>query len=79
MLQYHWTPPACPTFSEYGHDFTIDHSVSCPKGGFSSQQHNEVHDLTTAMMSEVCNNVLTESQFSATFLILLLMVSGWKI
>lgn len=61
MLQYHWTPPACLTSCVCGHDFTIDHSISCPKGGFpSSLHHNEAHDLTAAMMLEVYFNVSTE-------------------
>ena len=57
MLCYHWTPSACPTFCAYGHDFTVEHSISCPEGGFPSLKHNEVHDLTVNMMSEVCSNV----------------------
>ena len=59
LLHYHWTSLACPTSCACGHDFTIDHCVSCPKGGFPSLQHNEVCDLT-AQMSEVCNNVSIE-------------------
>ena len=53
-------PPACPTSCACGHDFTIIHCISCPKGGFSSIRHNEVRDLTAKMMSEVCNNVSIE-------------------
>ena len=60
MLRYHWTPPACPTSCPCGHDFTIDHCISCSKGGFPSLHHNEVRDLTATMMSEVCSNVSTE-------------------
>ena len=60
LLRYHWTPPACPTSCACGHDFTIDHCISCPKGGFPSLRHNEVRDLTAKMMSEVCNNVSIE-------------------
>ena len=60
MLRYHWTPPVCPTSCACGHDFTIDHCISCPKGGFPSLRHNEVHDLTATMMSEVCTNVSIE-------------------
>ena len=30
MLRYHWTPPVCPTSCACGHDFTIDHCISCP-------------------------------------------------
>ena len=49
LLRYHWTPLACPTSCACGHDFTIDHCISCPKGGFPSLRHNEVCDLTAQM------------------------------
>ena len=64
LLRYHWTPLACPTSCACGHDFTIDHCISCPKGGFPSLRHNEVRDLTAKMMSEVCNNVSIEPRLS---------------
>ena len=60
LLRYHWTPLACLTSCACRHDFTIDHCISCPKGGFPSLQHNEVRGLTAQMMSEVCNNVSIE-------------------
>ena len=60
LLRYHWTPLACPTSCACGHDFTIDHCISYPKGDFPSLRHNEVCDLTAQMMSEVCNNVSVE-------------------
>jgi len=40
--------------------WTVEHALSCPQGGFPSLQHNEVHDLTARMMTEVCNNVEVE-------------------
>ena len=30
--------------------FTIDHSMSCPTGGFSTSRHNEVRDPFAAML-----------------------------
>ena len=59
-LRYHWLPSACPTFCACGHSFTIEHALSCPKGGFPSLRDNEVCDLTANVLSEVCNNVVTE-------------------
>ena len=59
-LRYHWLPSACPTSCACGHSFTIEHALSCPKGGFPSLRHNEVRDLTANLLSEVCNNVVTE-------------------
>ena len=60
MLRYHWILTVCPTSCTCGHDFTIDHCISCPKGGFPSLRHNKVRDLTVMMMSEVCTNVSIE-------------------
>ena len=34
--------------------------MNCPSGGFPSIRHNEVRDLTSAFLSEVCHNVHTE-------------------
>ena len=33
--------------------------MSCRKGGFLSLRHNEIRDLTTNLLFEVCNNVST--------------------
>ena len=33
--------------------------MNCPSGGFPSIRHNEVRDLTSAFLSEVCHNVHT--------------------
>ena len=35
-------------------------STSCPTGGFPTLRHNEVRDLTTNLMAEVCHDVCTE-------------------
>ena len=37
--------------------------MNCLSGGFPSVQHNEVQDLTSAFLSEVCHNVHTEPTF----------------
>ena len=60
-LRYHWLPSTCPTSCTCGQSFTIEHALFCPKDGFPSLRHNEVCDLTVNLLSEVCNNVVTES------------------
>ena len=40
--------------------FTVEHTLSCPLGGFSSIRHNEIRDLTANLMTEVCHNVSIE-------------------
>ena len=60
LFCYYWTPLACPISCACGHDFNIDHCISCLKDGFPSLRHNEFCDVTTHMMSEVCNNISIE-------------------
>ena len=34
-----------------------------PHGGFPTIHHNEIHDITATLLTEVCNNVTTEPPF----------------
>ena len=43
-----------------GNSFTIQHALSCHKGGFIQRRHNEVRDITAALLSEACKDVETE-------------------
>ena len=43
-----------------GDKFTVGHALSCKKGGFVAQRHDGVHDLLTAFINKVCNNVEIE-------------------
>ena len=38
----------------------MEHSLSCPKGGFPSIRHNEVRDTIGCWLSEVCSDVCIE-------------------
>lgn len=59
-LRYGWTPLNIPTHCACGAPFSVQHALSCPKGGFPTLRHNEVRDLTAKLMSEVCHNVCIE-------------------
>jgi len=39
---------------------TLSHALSCPHGAFPIIRHNEVHDLTACLMTEVCHDVQVE-------------------
>ncbi len=43
-----------------GSNFTVEHVLSCPRGGFPSIRHNEIRDLTATLLTEVCNEVTVE-------------------
>ena len=59
-LRYGWTPLNIPTHCACGAPFSVQHALSCPKGGFPTLRHNEVRDLTAKLMSEVCHNMCIE-------------------
>ena len=44
----------------HGAPFSIEHALSCAKGGFPSIRHNEIRDLTATLLTEVCNDVCVE-------------------
>ena len=59
-LRYGWIPSNVPVECACGKSFSVEHALSCAKGGFPSLRHNEVRDITASLISEVCSNVCTE-------------------
>ena len=59
-LRYGWLPSNTPTDCACGIHFTLEHSLSCPKFGFPSIQHDEFRDTVGGWLSEVCNDVCIE-------------------
>ena len=59
-LRYGWPPPEMPTMFACGSNFSVDHAMSCAKGGFPSIRHNEICDLTATLLTEVCQDVCIE-------------------
>ncbi|KAL5505646.1 hypothetical protein EMCRGX_G007111 [Ephydatia muelleri] len=60
-LHYSWSPGNAPLNCACGTHFSVEHVLSCPKGGYPSIRHNEIRDLTAALLLEVCHNVSTAS------------------
>ena len=56
FITLHNTPSTCSC----GSHFTVEHALSCPKGGYPSIRHNEIRDLTAHLLTEVCHNVAVE-------------------
>ena len=59
-LRYGWQPARTPSNCTCGTKFTIEHSLSCPRGGFPTIRHNEIRDVTVNLLSEVCHDVRIE-------------------
>ena len=59
-LRYGWQPSRLPRNCVCGKAFTVDHSMICPYGCFPTLHHNELHDTTAKLLTEVCHNVGTE-------------------
>ena len=61
-LRYGWRPSRLATECVCGKNFTVDHALSCPRGGFPALRHNEIRDLTAQLLSETCPCVSTEPE-----------------
>ena len=61
LCRYGWTPSHLPSKCERGNTFNVEHALSCAKGGFPSViRHNEIQDITTFLLTEVCSEVCVE-------------------
>ena len=61
-LRYGWTPPKLPYKCECGNGMSVEHALSCTKGGFPIIRHNEIRDLTATLLTEVCSKVSIEPE-----------------
>ena len=59
-LHYGWPLQRTPSHCACGAAFSVDHALSCPKGGLPSLRHNEIRDLTAHLLTEVCHQVQVE-------------------
>ena len=60
-LRYGWSlhqiPHTCPCVTT----FSVEHALSCAKGGgYPSIRHNDIRDFTAHLLTEVCHNVAVE-------------------
>ena len=47
----------------HGYQFTVEHALSCSKGGYPSLRHNDIRDTMATLSSEVCTSVEVEPHF----------------
>ena len=49
-------PSTCPC----GDSFDVEHALSCKKGGFIAQRHDNLRDIFTNLLSKICKDVEVE-------------------
>ena len=61
-LRYGWNIPDTPAYCQCGGKNSVDHTLSCPNGGYTIMRHNGVRDLEAELMREVCRDVKIEPE-----------------
>ena len=64
-LRYGWTIQNVSSTCACGTPFSVDHAMSCRKGGLPTLRHNEIRDLASELLKEVCHNVSVEPGLQA--------------
>ena len=59
-LRYGWDLKDVPLHCDCGSKFSVEHALSCLKGGFLNGHHNEIRDFTASLLTEMCNEVAVE-------------------
>ena len=56
-LRFGWRLDQLPEKCVCGSSITVEHTLTCNRGGFSCLRHDEIKDFSTKMLTEVCSNV----------------------
>ena len=66
-LPYGWPTLGLPVSCSCGEGINVQHAMSCKRGGreFIALRHNEVREITAALLSDVCKDVELEPSFLA--------------
>ncbi|CAM1322556.1 Uncharacterised protein r2_g3110 [Pycnogonum litorale] len=59
-MRYGWPVYNLPGKCVCSEPFNTQHALSCKKGGFINQRHNQLRDFTTSLLNEVCTDVKSE-------------------
>jgi len=62
-----------------GSSFSVDHVLSCPKGGLPSLCHIDIRDLVASLLTELCSQVIAELELHNpdNYMLLLLLTHMW--
>ena len=61
-LRYGWSIPDTPAYCQCGQKNSLDHTLTCSKGGYTIMRHNGIRDLEGELMQEVCKDVKIEPE-----------------
>ena len=56
-LRHGWRPSKQPLKCECGNNFTVEHALSCARGGFPTIRHNKIRDLTAHLHTSTQGSV----------------------
>ena len=59
-LRYGIRPARLPTTCVCSQSFTLEHALTCKKGGFINSRHDCIRNFTAELLDEVCNDVAIE-------------------
>jgi hypothetical protein len=59
-MRYSWPIPGLSSRCVCSEKFDVQHAISCKKGGFVTLRHNEIRDISSHLLSEVCKDVELE-------------------
>ena len=59
-LRYGWRPKGMPISCACGKTNSVDHALSCPRGGYVISRHNGVRDVTASLLGEAVKHVEIE-------------------
>ncbi|XP_066911589.1 uncharacterized protein [Clytia hemisphaerica] len=64
-VRYRWPLKHLPTHCACGKPYSVDHALSCAKGGFVYQRHNELRDTIANIVSTIKKDVMIEPPLEA--------------
>ena len=59
-LRYNLPLKGLPNQCVCGDQFSVNHALTCKKGGFTSARHDEVKNVLASQLNKVCNNAQVE-------------------
>ena len=59
-LRYKWPLKFISSTCICGQQQSLEHALSCSRGGFPTLRHNEIRDITASYLSEIHSNVTVE-------------------